>query len=89
MSITLFPICNQEDPVWKQRLEAMSNPESPHFHIGMVALVRLVQHMFNLQASTARTAIQQRLRLGLLEQHVEELRRANAILRRGTRPTSD
>jgi hypothetical protein len=38
MPITLFPIRNQEDPVWKQRLEAVSNPEGPHFHAGMAAL---------------------------------------------------
>jgi hypothetical protein len=38
MPIALFPIRNQEDHVWKQRLEAVSNPEGPHFHIDMVAL---------------------------------------------------
>jgi hypothetical protein len=39
ISITLFPIHNQEDHVWKQRLEAVSNLEGPHFHAGMAALV--------------------------------------------------
>jgi hypothetical protein len=48
MPITLFPICNQEDSVWKQRLEAVSNPEGPHFHTGMAALARYAQQMFNL-----------------------------------------
>jgi hypothetical protein len=38
MPIALFPIHNQENPVWKQRLETVSNPEGPHFHIGMAAL---------------------------------------------------
>jgi hypothetical protein len=38
MRIVLFPIRNQEDPVWKQHLEAVSNPEGPHFHAGMAAL---------------------------------------------------
>jgi hypothetical protein len=38
MPIVLFPIRNQGDPVWKQRLEPMSNPEGPHFHTGMAAL---------------------------------------------------
>jgi hypothetical protein len=89
MSITLFPIRNQEDLVWKQRLKAVSNPEGPHFHTGMAALARYVQHIFNLQASTAWTVIQQRLDLGSLEQHVEELRHANTILRSGTPPPSD
>jgi hypothetical protein len=45
--------------------------------------------MFNLQASTARTIIQQRLHLGSLEQHIEELRRVNTILHNGTPPPSD
>jgi hypothetical protein len=89
MPIVLFPIHNQEDPVWKQRLEAMSNPEGPHFNAGMAALVGYAQHMFNLQASTGRTAIRQRLHSGSLEQHVEELRRTNAILHSSTPPPLD
>jgi hypothetical protein len=48
MPITLFPIRNQEDPVWKQHLEVVSNPEGPHFHAGMAALAEYAQHMFNL-----------------------------------------
>jgi hypothetical protein len=48
MPITLFPIHNQEDPMWKQRLEVVSNPEGPHFHAGMAALAGYAQHMFNL-----------------------------------------
>jgi hypothetical protein len=74
MPIMLFPIHNQEDLVWKQCLEAMSNPKGPHFHVGMAALARYAQHMFNLQANTARNVTQQRLHLGSLEQHTEELR---------------
>jgi hypothetical protein len=89
MSILLFPIRNQEDPVWKQRLEAVSNPEGPHFHAGIAALAEYAQHMFNLQASTTKTIIQQYVHLGSLEQHVEKLRSANAILRNGMPPPSD
>jgi hypothetical protein len=89
MSIALFPIRNQEDHVWKQCIEVVSNPEGPHFHVGMAALAGYVQHMFNLQANTARTVIQQRLHMGSLEQHVEELRHENTILRSGTPPPSD
>jgi hypothetical protein len=55
----------------------------------MAALAGYAQHMFNLQASTARTVIHQRLHSGSLGQHVEELRRANAILHSGTPPPSD
>jgi hypothetical protein len=89
MPITLFPIHNQEDPVWKQRLEAVTNPEGPHFHAGMAALAGYAQHMFNLQTSTGRTVMRQHLHSSSLEQHVEELRCANAILRSGTPPPSD
>jgi hypothetical protein len=67
----------------------MSNPEGPHFHSSMTALAEFVQHMFNLQASTAKTIMQQRLHLGSLKQHVQELRCANAILCSGTPPPSD
>jgi hypothetical protein len=84
MPIALFPIRNQEDPVWKQRLEAVSNPEGPHFYAGMAALAEYAQHMFNLHASTGRTVMRQHLHSSSLEQHIEELRRANAILRSGT-----
>jgi hypothetical protein len=45
--------------------------------------------MFNLQASTGRTIIRQRLHSVSLEQHIEELRCANAILHSGTPPPSD
>jgi hypothetical protein len=89
MPITLFPIHNQEDPIWNQRLEAVSNPESPHFHVGMAALAGYAQHMSNLQASTARTVIQQHLHSSSLELHIKELRHANGILHSGTPPPSD
>jgi hypothetical protein len=48
MAIALFMIRNQEDPMWKQHLEAVSNPEGPHFHAGMATLAGYAQHMFNL-----------------------------------------
>jgi hypothetical protein len=89
MPIVLFPIRNQEDPVWKQRLEAVSNPEGPHFHTGMAVLARYAHHLFNLQASTSRTIMRQHLHSSSLEQHVEELRLTNTILRSGMPPPLD
>jgi hypothetical protein len=58
MLIALFLIRNQEDPMWKQRLEAVSNHEGTHFHVGMAALAKYMHHMFNLQANTTRTVTQ-------------------------------
>jgi hypothetical protein len=89
MPIVLFLIRNQEDPMWKQCHEVVSNPEGPHFHAGMATLAGYVQHMFNLQASTGRTVMRQHLHSSSLEQHVEELRHANTILRSGMPPPSD
>jgi hypothetical protein len=61
MLIALFLIRNQEDPMWKQCLEPVSNPEGPHFHAGMAALAGYALHLFNLQASTDRTVMRQHL----------------------------
>jgi hypothetical protein len=55
LPIALLPIWNQENPVWKQRLEAVSNLKGSHFHAGMTSLARYVQYLFNLQHNTART----------------------------------
>jgi hypothetical protein len=38
--ITLLPIRNQENPVWQQRLEAVSNLKGLHFHIRMTSLAK-------------------------------------------------
>jgi hypothetical protein len=48
LSIALLPIWNQENPVWQQRLEAVSALEGPHFHTGMTLLARYTQYLFNL-----------------------------------------
>jgi hypothetical protein len=40
LSTTLLPVHNKENLVWQKRLEAVSNLEGPHFHIGMTLLVR-------------------------------------------------
>ncbi len=48
LPIALLPIRDQENPVWQQRLEAMSDLEGPHFHTGMSSLARYAQYLFNL-----------------------------------------
>jgi hypothetical protein len=48
LPIALLPIRNQENPVWQQHLEAVSNLEGPHFHMGMTSLAWYVQYLFNL-----------------------------------------
>jgi hypothetical protein len=49
LPIALLPIWNQENPIWQQRLEAVSNLMGPHFHarddfVGQVRAV-IVQHL--------------------------------------------
>jgi hypothetical protein len=48
MSTVLFLIQNQENRVWKQRLEAMSDLEGPHLNTSMAAMAKYVQYLFNL-----------------------------------------
>jgi hypothetical protein len=92
----LLPIENQEHPIRQQRVETMSNLESPHFHARMTSLARYVQYMLNLQNNTARTSRQQRTRLTVYEEgatatarEIERLRHENAILRSTARPPSE
>jgi hypothetical protein len=40
LPVMLLPIWDQENPVWQQRLEAVSNLKGPHFHAGMTLLAR-------------------------------------------------
>jgi hypothetical protein len=70
--------------MWKQRLQAVTDPDGHHFHADMAAMTEYAQYMFNLQQNTVKTVVQQRLRLTLLEQHIDGLRHENAILRSGT-----
>jgi hypothetical protein len=92
LPITLLPIRNQENPVWQQCLTAMSNLKGPHFHAGMTSLDKYAQYLLNLQHNTARTGMQQRMRLMAYKEsatatscEIEGLRHENAILRSGAR----
>jgi hypothetical protein len=88
MPIALFLIREQEEPMWRQHLQDVTDPKSPHFHAGMAAMTKYVKYMFNLQWNTVKTIIQQRLRMTFLEQHVEGLRHENATLHTGILPPS-
>jgi hypothetical protein len=79
----LLPIQNQENPVWQQYIEAVSD------------LKGMQQYLFNLQHNTTRTDMQQRMRLMAYEESaiatthfLERLRHENVILRSGARPPS-
>jgi hypothetical protein len=84
---TLLPIRNQENPVWQQRHEVVSDLKGSHFHAGMIWLARYTQYLFNLQHNTTRTGMQQCMRLTAYEEHtaatsheLERLRHENTIL---------
>jgi hypothetical protein len=57
LPITLLLIQNQENPIWQQRLEAVSNLKGPRFHTGMTSLARYAEYLFNLQHNTTRTGM--------------------------------
>jgi predicted RNase H-like nuclease (RuvC/YqgF family) len=74
----------------------VSNLKGPHFHTGMTSLVRYAQYLFNLQHNTAKTGMQQRMRLTAYKEsataatrEIERLRHENAILHSGARPLSE
>jgi hypothetical protein len=58
LPITLLPIWNQANPIWQQRLGAMSDLEGPHFYTGMILLAKYAQYLLNLQHNTARISMQ-------------------------------
>jgi hypothetical protein len=58
MPIALFPIHEQEEPMWRQRLQDVTDPEGPDFHAGMAAMTMYAQYMFNLQRNTVKTIVQ-------------------------------
>jgi hypothetical protein len=58
LPIALLPIWDQENPIWYQRLEAVSNLKGPHFHARMTSLTRYVQYLFNHQHNIARAGMQ-------------------------------
>jgi hypothetical protein len=96
LPIALLLIQNQENLVWQQRLEAVSNLKGPHFHAKMTSLARYAQYLFNLHHSTARTGMQQHTRLMAYKEsataatrEIERPRHENAILRSGGRPPSE
>jgi hypothetical protein len=96
LPIALLLIRNQENPVWQQCLEVVSNLKGPHFHVRMTSLVRYAQYLFNLQHNTAKTGMQQRTRLTAYKEsatattrEIERLRHENAILRSGARALSE
>jgi hypothetical protein len=96
LPITLLPIRDQENPVWQQRLAAVSNLKGADFHAGMTSLARYAQYLFNLQHNTVRTGMQQRTRLTAYKEsaiaanhEIERLRHENAILHSGVRPPSE
>jgi hypothetical protein len=34
--------------MWQQRLEAISDPEGPHFHVGLAVMAEYAQYSFDL-----------------------------------------
>jgi hypothetical protein len=96
MSIALFPVRYQGDPVWQQRLEAISDPKGPHFHAGLAATAEYARYLFDQQHTTVRTVIRQRLRMDAYEERhitisheLAHLKSENDLFRGGTVPPSD
>jgi hypothetical protein len=93
LPIMLLLIQNQENPIWQQCPEAVSDLKGPHLNAGMTSLARYTQYLFNLQHNTSRSGIQHCTRLTAYEEsatatarEIGGLRHENAILCSGACP---
>jgi hypothetical protein len=59
MSITLFPIWNQDNPKWCQCLGAACNLTWEQFNVEWEPMTRYAKYLFNLQHKTSRIMIEQ------------------------------
>jgi hypothetical protein len=96
LPIVLLPIRDQLNPLWQQRLVAVSDLEGHHFHVGMTSLARYTQYLFNPRHNTITTGMLQRTRLTAYKESAtaasREIRRLgheNAILCSGACPPSE
>jgi hypothetical protein len=96
MPIVLFLVRYRGDPMWQQRLEAISDPEGPHFHIGLAAMAEYAQYSFDIQHTTTRSILQQCLCMAAYEEchiaishELAQLKCENGLLHGGTIPPSD
>jgi hypothetical protein len=96
LPIAVLPIQNQENSIWQQRLEAVSDLEGPHFHIRMISVARYAQYLFNLQHNMTSTGMQQHMHLIAYDEHatatsreLERLRHENAVLCSDACPPSE
>jgi hypothetical protein len=93
LPIVFLLIQNQENPVWQQCLEVVSDLKGPHFSAGMASLAKYMHYLFNPQHNTTRTGMQQRMRLTAYEEHatatsreLERMRHGNIVLCSATLP---
>jgi hypothetical protein len=66
--IALFPIHDQEEPEWRQRLEAPCNLSSPQFSIGWAQMAKYMQYLFNIQHNTGLMVIEQHAHLNVYKE---------------------
>jgi hypothetical protein len=96
MPIVLFTIHVQEEPEWRQCLEAACNLASPEFNAGWAQMAKYTQYLFNLQHNTGRIIIEQRVCLNAYMEHathtsheLERMGHENRILRQGMLGATD
>jgi hypothetical protein len=90
LAIALYPIRDQDEPEWQQRLEAICDVTRELFHAGWAQMAKYARYMFNLQIETTRIVAAQRTRMNEYERlaitadlHRERLERENHALRQG------
>jgi hypothetical protein len=68
MPIVLFPMQDQDEPMWHQHLEAAYDLTWDRFNVGWVQMVKCAQYLFNLHHNTSRILIAQHTCLDAYEE---------------------
>jgi cell division protein FtsB len=82
-AIALFPIPNEGNMVWSERLAAMGNPERSAYHTGWAFTACYAQHMSSMFQEVAATGAYQRLRLEEYDHQVSAKNRLIKDIQKG------
>jgi hypothetical protein len=73
--IALFPIKNEGNMAWSERLATVGDPERSAYHVGWVFMARYTQHMSSMFQEVTVTGAYQRLHLEEYDHQVSAMNR--------------
>jgi hypothetical protein len=83
--IALFPIKNEGNMAWSERLATVGDPERSAYHVGWVFMARYTQHMSSMFQEVTVTGAYQRLHLEEYDHQVSAMNRLIKDIQKGDR----